>query len=57
VALGALLLAFNLYMFPQPPAEAELIDWGPFTALWWLAVIVQMIRSRTWTPSVGPPPG
>ncbi|MGH9779838.1 MAG: hypothetical protein ACRD5I_15660, partial [Candidatus Acidiferrales bacterium] len=53
VALGVLLLLFNLYTFPRPPADAELIDWGPFTALWWLAVIVQMIRSRTWAPSGG----
>lgn len=55
VILGALLLAFNLYTFPQPPADAELVDLGPFTALWWVAVIVQMIRSRAWTPSSGTP--
>ena len=53
VVLGALLLAFNLYTFPQPPADAELIDLGPFTALWWVAVVVQMVRSRTWTLSSG----
>jgi hypothetical protein len=55
VLLGALLLALNLYTFPQPPADAELVDLGPFTALWWVAVIVQMIRSRTWAPSSGLP--
>ncbi len=51
VVLGVLLLVFNLYTFPKPPADVGFIDWGPFTALWWLAVIVQMIRSRNWLPS------
>ncbi len=51
ITLGGLLLAFNLYTFPQPPADVELIDWGPFTALWWLVVIVQMIRVRNRAPS------
>jgi hypothetical protein len=48
VALGALLLGFNLWYFPTPPADAGSIDWGPFVALWALAVFVQQLRSRRW---------
>ena len=48
VALGALLLGFNLWFFPTPPASAGSIDWGPFVALWSLAVFVQQLRSQDW---------
>lgn len=40
------LLLFNLWTFPKPPASAGLVDLGPATALWWIAVIVQMLRTR-----------
>jgi len=33
------LLGFNLGTFPLPPSQAGLFDVGPFTALWWLAII------------------
>lgn len=48
VALGALLLGFNLWYFPTPPADAGSIDWGPFVALWLLAVFVQQLRALGW---------
>jgi hypothetical protein len=44
VLSAAALLAFNLYTFPYIPAESGLVDLGPVTGVWWLAVIVQMIR-------------
>lgn len=45
VTLGALLLGFNLWYFPTPPADAGAIDWGPFVALWLLAAFVQQLRA------------
>jgi hypothetical protein len=43
LAAAALLIA-NLAAFPYLPTETGLIDFGPVTGLWWLAVIVQMVR-------------
>jgi hypothetical protein len=52
--LAVLLLGFNLYSFPVPPANANLIDFGPFVGLWYLVVSVQTLRSITWAEkSVG----
>jgi len=34
--LGALLLLFNLYHFPNPPESVQSIDWGPFVAIWYI---------------------
>jgi hypothetical protein len=48
LVIGALLLILNLYTFPTPPANAGLIDLGPFVGLWYLAVTVQMWRSLGW---------
>ncbi|MGH2611033.1 MAG: hypothetical protein ACRDHF_18275, partial [Tepidiformaceae bacterium] len=44
VVLGILLLGFNLYHFPVPPANSDSIDWGPFVALWMMVVFVLLIR-------------
>ncbi|MDZ7267666.1 MAG: hypothetical protein ONB48_16405 [candidate division KSB1 bacterium] len=46
--LAVLLLGFNLYTFPIPPANADLIDFGPFVGLWYLIISIQMLRSLTW---------
>jgi hypothetical protein len=52
--LAVLLLGFNLYTFPIPPANAELIDFGPFVGLWYLVVSIQALRSFAWAKkSVG----
>ncbi|MBK7144664.1 MAG: hypothetical protein IPH76_05455 [Xanthomonadales bacterium] len=48
LALGLLLLGFNLWFFPEPPVSVESIDWGPFVALWLLAVFVALGSRRTW---------
>ncbi len=58
VASATALLAFNLATFPGVPAESGLLDLGPLTGVWWILVIVLMIRgamrqrtSRTDNPS------
>lgn len=43
-----LLLAFNLYTFPIPPGEANLVDLGPAVGLWYIAVGIQTLRSVKW---------
>lgn len=48
VALGSLLLGFNIWYFPVPPASASSIDWGPFVALWMLATYVMLLRALPW---------
>lgn len=42
--LALLLLGLNLATFPTPPAEAGLVDAGPWTILWWLLVVA--VRPR-----------
>lgn len=48
VLTGAALLFNNIYYFPNPPAESGSIDFGPFVAIWYLAVTIMMIRSLKW---------
>lgn len=48
VALGVVLLAFNLWYFPVPPGESGSIDWGPFVALWMLVAFVLQLRALRW---------
>ena len=50
IALGVLLLAFNLRHFPVPPADAESIDWGPFVALWMMVVFGLLLRHARRAP-------
>ena len=45
VVIGLLLLSFNLWYFPIPPANAGSIDWGPATALWMLIAFVLLLRA------------
>jgi uncharacterized membrane protein YedE/YeeE len=44
--LGLLLLSFNLYFFPHPPASFDSIDWGPFVALWYIIVFITLLASK-----------
>lgn len=46
LALGLLLLAFNLYYFPKPPDSVGSIDWGPFVAIWYLVVSVLLLTKK-----------
>jgi hypothetical protein len=46
LALGLLLLVFNLYHFPKPPESVGSIDWGPFVALWYLAVFAIIMQTK-----------
>jgi hypothetical protein len=46
LALGLLLLAFNLYHFPKPPESVGSIDWGPFVAVWYLAVFALLLTKK-----------
>jgi hypothetical protein len=48
IVLGALLLGFNLWYFPTPPASADSIDWGPFVALWFVVTSVRLLRAERW---------
>jgi hypothetical protein len=46
-------LILNLYTFPIPPADQRLPDVGPAVGLFYVAIIIQLIRFREWfrTPS------
>lgn len=46
--LAAGLAVLNLATFPTPPANAGLVDLGPLVGIWYVAVSVQMLRSRHW---------
>ncbi len=48
IVLGLLLLGFNLYHFPTPPASVDSIDWGPFVALWLTAAFILTLRAKAW---------
>lgn len=54
LALGALLLGYNLRYFPVPPASAQSIDWGPFVALWMLATYARALGSVGWARAQAP---
>lgn len=45
IILGGLLLGFNLWYFPAPPATANSIDWGPFVALWLFVTFLLLLRA------------
>ena len=51
LALALALLVLNLATFPTPPAEAGLVDLGPFVGLWYLVVTILIWRSLGWARS------
>lgn len=46
LALGLFFL--NIYTFPTPPANANLVDLGPLVALWYVAVSIMILFSLGW---------
>ncbi|MCC7157962.1 MAG: hypothetical protein IT281_00325 [Ignavibacteria bacterium] len=52
ILLSLMLFTLNVYTFPFPPGESELIDAGPFVSLWYLAVTIRIITSFKWLDSV-----
>ncbi|MEW6131302.1 MAG: hypothetical protein AB1757_30010 [Acidobacteriota bacterium] len=54
IVFGSLLLVFNIWYFPTPPASARSIDWGPFVALWLLTSFILLLRSLKWAKTQQP---
>lgn len=48
ILLGLLLLSFNIWFFPTPPGELGSVDWGPFVALWMIAIFILLLCARKW---------
>jgi len=48
VAVSLTGLRFNLSTFPTSPAEAGLVDLGPAVGLWYVVVLLQLLRSLSW---------
>lgn len=46
MVFALLLLGFNLAYFPEPPGEAGSVDFGPFVAIWYLALMVWMLINK-----------
>ena len=48
VGIGGLLLCFNFFTFPVPPAEAGSIDLGPLVGMWYFVVTIMLATSIKW---------
>jgi hypothetical protein len=48
VAIASLMIITNVSVFPIPPSSAQLIDFGPFVGLWYLAVTIKILFSYKW---------
>ncbi|NIM01685.1 MAG: hypothetical protein GTN89_12820 [Acidobacteria bacterium] len=48
VAIGLAGLFLNFQTFPTPPAAAGSFDIGPLVGIWFLVVVILMIRSFRW---------
>ncbi len=46
--VGIACLGINFYTFPTPPANAGLIDVGPFVGSWYLVLMIMVLRSLKW---------
>jgi len=46
IAIGAALYAINFTVFPEPPADAGLVDIGPLVGAWYAIVSVRTLRLR-----------
>ena len=52
ILIAFFLLAFNLITFPEPPAEAGIIDLGPVVGMWWFIVTLRLLASFKWADAV-----
>lgn len=50
ILAGGLLLGLNLYTFPVPPGEADLVDLGPAVGLWFMVVSIRVLVVTLRTP-------
>ncbi len=48
ITIALLMITTNIYTFPISPASSELIDFGPFVGLWYLAVTIKIVFSYKW---------
>lgn len=53
-AAGATHLSLKLVTYPEPPAEAGLVDVGPVLGLWFLALLVWILWRRPWADGSDP---
>jgi hypothetical protein len=51
ILIGLALLVLNLATFPEPPADAGLVDLGPLLGIWYLAVTLRVFLSWNWAAS------
>ncbi|HYN10860.1 MAG TPA: hypothetical protein VES67_25990 [Vicinamibacterales bacterium] len=51
IAIALLLLALNMYTFPEPLDRSGFFDVGPAIGMWYLAVSIQGWRSIAWARS------
>ena len=54
LVLFSSLLILNMIAFPFPPDSMGLIDIGPLTGLWGIAVSIQGLRSLKWMDKDNP---
>jgi hypothetical protein len=52
--LAALLLTLNFGTFPEPPADAGLVDIGPVVGLWYLIAAIRIGSSLRWVDHNAP---
>lgn len=48
MVVGVSLFALNIWSFPTPPAEANLVDLGPAGGLWYFVVTLCLTSSLRW---------
>lgn len=53
--IAVALLAANLAVFPEPPADAGSIDLGPLIGLWYLIVTIRLAMSGGWAAAHAAP--
>jgi hypothetical protein len=52
IAISIAMIISNISTFPDSPASAGFIDFGPFIGLWYLAVTIKILFSYKWVKNV-----